>query len=59
MNAKEAAHLIDISAVRTHHTMSDIEEIVGYAKEYQFINVLRYPFKLETLKIAYLPNNPL
>ena len=39
MNAKEAAHLIDISAVRTHHTMSDIEEIVGYAKEYQFINV--------------------
>ena len=39
MNAKEAAHLIDISAVRTHHTMSDIEEIVGYAKEYRFINV--------------------
>ena len=27
--------------------------------EYQFIDMLRYPFKLETLKIAYLPNNPL
>ena len=39
MNAREAARLIDISAVRTHHTMSDIEEIVGYAKEYKFINV--------------------
>ena len=39
MNAREAARPIDISAVRTHHTMSDIEEIVGYAKEYKFINV--------------------
>ena len=39
MKAREAARLIDISAVRTHHTMSDIEEIVGYAKEYKFINV--------------------
>ena len=43
MNAREAARLIDISAVRTHHTMSDIEEIVGYAKEYKFINVHGLP----------------
>lgn len=39
MNAKEAARLIDISAVRSQHTLSDIEEVVKYAKKYDFINV--------------------
>lgn len=39
MDAIKAARMIDISAVRTHHTLSDIEEIVEYAKKYQFINV--------------------
>ena len=39
MNVKEAARLIDVSAVRTRHTLFDIEEVVGYAKEYGFINV--------------------
>ena len=34
MNAKEAARLIDVSAVRTQHTLQDIEEVVEYAKEY-------------------------
>lgn len=37
--AEQAARLIDISAVRTHHTLRDIEEIVAYAKQYKFINV--------------------
>ena len=36
---KEAARMIDISAVRTHHTRADIEQTVGYAKKYHFINV--------------------
>ena len=49
MNAREAARLIDISAVRTHHTMSDIEEIVGYAKEYKFINVHVLPNLMKQL----------
>jgi len=39
MNSKEAAAMIDISAVRTGNTMSDILEIVSYAKKYRFINV--------------------
>ena len=39
ITGKEAARLIDISAVRTHHTMADLEELVAYAKEYRFINV--------------------
>lgn len=39
MNAFEAAQMIDISAVRTHHGIADIEEIVAYAKQYSFINV--------------------
>ena len=39
MTPTEAARLIDISAVRTQHTRSDIEEIVAYAKDYRFINV--------------------
>jgi len=35
----QAARLIDISAVRTPHTRSDIEQLVKYAKAYRFINV--------------------
>lgn len=43
MNAKEAARMIDISAVRTHHNIEDIKEVVKIAKEYQFINVHALP----------------
>ena len=43
LTAAKAARLIDISAVRTHHTLRDIEEIVAYAKEYKFINVHTLP----------------
>jgi len=39
ITSAQAARLIDISAVRTQHTRSDIEELVKYAKEYRFINV--------------------
>ncbi len=39
LTKKEAASMIDISAVRTHNTLAEIEEIVGYAKKYGFINV--------------------
>ena len=35
----QAARLIDISAVHTQHTRSDIEELVAYAGEYRFINI--------------------
>ena len=43
MNALEAAGMIDISTVRTHHTLSDIKEVVEIAKEYKFINVHALP----------------
>lgn len=33
------ARMIDISAVRTHHSIDDIKSLVQYAKEYRFINV--------------------
>ena len=49
MNARDAAGMIDISAVRTHHTLSDIEEIVAYAKAYKFINVHVLPNWISTL----------
>jgi deoxyribose-phosphate aldolase len=39
MTALQAARLIDISAVRTHHTYSDIVEVVDLAIKYRFINV--------------------
>ena len=39
----EAAAMIDISTVRTQHTLKDIEEAVGYAKKYRFINVHTLP----------------
>ena len=40
---KEAARLIDISAVRTHHTEEDVRETVRIAKQYGFINVHSLP----------------
>ena len=49
MTPREAAALIDISAVRTQHTLKDIEEIVSYAKEYKFINVHVLPCWVSTL----------
>jgi len=35
----EAARMIDISAVRTHHSIDDIKSLVQCAKKYRFINV--------------------
>ena len=49
MLASEAAAMIDISAVRTHHTLKDIREVVEYAKEYKFINVHVLPCWVKTL----------
>lgn len=49
MTAFEVAQKIDISAVRTHHTMRDIEEIVAYAKQYKFINVHVLPSWIKVL----------
>lgn len=43
MTPNEAAAMIDISAVRTHNTLQDIEECVYYAKKYRFINVHSLP----------------
>lgn len=43
MNMNEAANLIDISAVRTAHCLSDIKEVVSIAKQYDFINVHSLP----------------
>ena len=39
ITSKQAARLIDISAVRTPHNSADIEELVKYAKQYSFINI--------------------
>ena len=39
MNAYEAAAKIDISAVRTHHSKKEIDEVVSIGKKYRFINV--------------------
>jgi len=49
MTQRDVAQTIDISAVRTHHTLSDIEEIVAYAKEYRFINVHALPCWIKML----------
>ena len=40
---KDAARLIDISAVRSFHTEDDVRETVRIAKEYGFINVHSLP----------------
>ena len=39
ISAKSIARLIDISAIRTHHSKSEIQEVVRYGKEYGFISV--------------------
>lgn len=49
MNAMDAAKMIDISAVRTQHKLSDIEENVEYARKYKFINVHVLPSWIKTL----------
>lgn len=49
MTAKDAARLIDISAVRTHHGLKDIEQVVKIAKEYRFINVHSLPSWTKTV----------
>ena len=50
MTSYDAARLIDISAVRTAHTFSDLEEIVKIAKQYRFINVHSLPCWTATLR---------
>jgi deoxyribose-phosphate aldolase len=45
----DAAKMIDISAVRTHHTLPDIMENVELAKKYRFINVHVLPNWVKTL----------
>lgn len=49
MTPRDVAQMIDISAVRTHHGIEDIKEIVEYAKEYSFINVHVLPNWISTL----------
>ena len=43
LTSEQAGRLIDISAVRTAHTLSDVEKLVQYAKDYRFINVHTLP----------------
>ena len=43
ITSEQAGRLIDISAVRTAHTLSDVEKLVEYAREYKFINVHTLP----------------
>jgi len=50
MTSYDAARLIDISAVRTPHTLSDIEETVNIAKQYRFINVHSLPCWTATVR---------
>jgi deoxyribose-phosphate aldolase len=50
MTSLEAARLIDISAVRTAHTLVDIENIVNIAKQYRFINVHSLPCWTSTVR---------
>jgi len=50
MNSYDAARLIDISAVRTAHTLSDIEAVVKIAKQYRFINVHSLPCWTSTVR---------
>ena len=48
--AKEAARMIDISAVRTHHSLEDIKELVAYGQKYHFINLHVLPAWVSTLR---------
>jgi deoxyribose-phosphate aldolase len=49
MTGKDAAKLIDISAVRTHHSLQDIREMVDVALRYRFINVHTLPCWTKTV----------
>ncbi len=49
MNAIEAARMIDVSAVRTHHSLEDILEVVRAARQYRFINVHALPAWVKAL----------
>jgi deoxyribose-phosphate aldolase len=49
LTAKEAASLIDISAVRTHHSLGDLEALVEYGRKYRFINIHVLPCWVATL----------
>lgn len=49
LSRREAARLIDISAVRTHHTLADLQEIKALAEQYHFINVHALPAWVKTL----------
>ena len=57
MTPVEAARLIDISAVRTHHCLKDIEEVVKIAQKYRFINVHALPCWVKQLSVL-LANDP-
>ena len=39
MTSYEVARMIDVSAVRSYHSIKDIKSLVQYAKKYRFINV--------------------
>lgn len=43
MNQREAAQLIDVSAVRTAHTLQDIRQVAETAKQYGFVNAHALP----------------
>lgn len=49
MTSKEAARLIDISAVRTPHSLAEIRDVVKIAKKYGFINVHSLPCWTKTV----------
>ncbi len=49
MNQREAAQLIDVSAVRTANTLKDVEYIAEMAKQYRFINAHSLPCWTATL----------
>ena len=55
--ALDAARLIDISAVRTAHTFSDLEEIVKIARQYRFINVHSLPCWTSTVRELLIGEN--
>ncbi len=56
MTAREAARLIDISAVRTQHNERDVLELVELGEKYHFINLHVLPCWVPTLakRIAHL-----
>ncbi|MGI5919753.1 MAG: deoxyribose-phosphate aldolase [Christensenellales bacterium] len=49
MTSIQAAKLIDISAVRIHHSLSDIKEMVDIARRYRFVNVHTLPCWTKTV----------